>query len=104
VDSPISIRSALLQALIRGEGYGLELIERVATLTNNRLSLSPGRAYPVLRELEAEGFATSSKSEPLPERGGRARIVYRITAEGRRAAREDCQTVWGLFTPAPAGG
>jgi PadR family transcriptional regulator, regulatory protein PadR len=95
----IDTKVALLSALVSGEGYGLEIIDRVRELTNGEIKLVQGRVYPALRELEAEGFLESYEGEPLPERGGRPRRYYRITAEGRRTARQQAKALSGLLKP-----
>jgi PadR family transcriptional regulator PadR len=98
MESFVSARSALLQALIRGPGYGLELIERVRTSTSGRVKLNQGSVYPALRALERGGFVESYEvDEALGERGGRPRRYYRITADGERAARDDSKAAVGLF-------
>ena len=97
--APIETKAALLQALIRGESYGLELIDRVHDLTNGSVLLLQGRVYPALRELESDGMVESFEGPPIPERGGRPRIYYRITAEGRRVAREQARNLLGLLVP-----
>jgi PadR family transcriptional regulator, regulatory protein PadR len=96
----IDVRAALLQALMQGDSYGLELIERVKTDTKGRAVMLEGRVYPALRELESGGFLESYEGERLPERGGRPRIYYKITAEGRRTARADAKALIGLLKPA----
>ena len=96
----IGTKEALLQALIRSESYGLELIDRVRDLTNGSVLLLQGRVYPALRELESDGLVESFDGPPLPERGGRPRIYYRITAEGRRVAREQARDLLGLLVSA----
>lgn len=97
MDSPISTQSALLQALVEGKSYGLELIERVKTRTNGAVSLHQGSVYPALRELESEGLVKSFEADPTPERGGRPRRYYELTAEGLRTAKEDRKAVTALF-------
>lgn len=96
----IDTKVALLQALMQGESYGLELIERVEKATGGRTTLMQGRVYPLLRQLESEGFLESYDGAPLPERGGRPRRYYKLTAEGRRTAREDARAIAGLLRPA----
>jgi PadR family transcriptional regulator, regulatory protein PadR len=98
--SLIDVRVALLQALVPGDAYGLELIERVAEATQGRALLLQGRVYPALRELEREGLAESYSGEPLPERGGRPRRYYRLTAAGQRVALDDARALAGLLRPA----
>ncbi len=92
----MTAQSALLQALVSGDGYGLELIERVRDRTDGRISLHQGSVYPALRSLERDGLVESYEKEAIPERGGRPRRYYRITAEGLRAAEEDRLAVMGL--------
>lgn len=90
---------ALLQALLEGDSYGLELIERIKAATNGRVRLVQGRVYPALRALEQDGLLTGYWSEALPERGGRPRRYYALTAEGRRVARQDAKALAGLLKP-----
>jgi PadR family transcriptional regulator PadR len=85
-----------------GDGYGLDLIDRVKGMTNGAVSLHQGSVYPLLRELEDDGFLDSYEGDALPERGGRPRRYYKLTAAGRRAALEERQAILGLFG-APVG-
>lgn len=102
VESPVSAKAALLQALISGPGYGLDLIERVSKHTNGAIQLCQGSVYPALRDLEEDGLLKSFESEPIPERGGRPRRYYKLTAKGARAAMESREAVLGLFGLLPA--
>jgi PadR family transcriptional regulator, regulatory protein PadR len=89
----IEPQTALLQALISGPGYGLELIERVKNRTEGKVLLGNGKVYPALRDLERAGFVESYKvEENLPQRDGRPRIYYRLTGAGFRAAQEERQS------------
>jgi PadR family transcriptional regulator PadR len=97
MDAPISAKAALLQALISGPGYGLDLIERVKKQTQGKLELGQGSVYPALRDLEREGFLDSYEGEPMPERGGRPRRYYKLNARGAKAAREQREVAWGVF-------
>ena len=52
--------------------------------------------------MEKEGLVKSREGDPLPERGGRPRVYYKLTALGQRAALEDKNIVFGLFNlPVP---
>ena len=95
--SPVTPRFALLQALISGPGFGLELAERVEERTGGKVKLHQGSLYPSLRALEREGLVESYKGETVPARGGRPRKYYRLTAEGQRAAREEQVAVQALM-------
>ena len=96
-------KMALLQALVGGQGYGRELVDRVKTRTNGKVVLRNGSVYPALRDLEREGLVESfDVPEALEERGGRPRRYYRLTAVGAKAALEDRRTMAGLFKLAAA--
>jgi len=97
MDTPVNAKAALLQALRHGEGFGLELIDRVAERTKGRIKLGQGSVYPALRDLEEEGLVKSWDGEPLSERGGRPRRYYELTAKGRHVAVEQRAAVAGLF-------
>jgi PadR family transcriptional regulator, regulatory protein PadR len=102
--SPVTTKTALLQALLlQGQSYGVELIERVKQRTDGEIVLHQGTVYPALRELEDEGFVESYESEPLPERGGRPRRYYRLTALGAKEARKQQEVVLSLFDVKLAG-
>jgi PadR family transcriptional regulator PadR len=97
MDVPVTARAALLHALVEGDGYGLELIERLRERTRGRLSLGQGSIYPALRDLEREKLVSSYEGDATPERGGRPRIYYKITALGRRSVREQRAVLQGLL-------
>src|SRR4051812_41869963 len=97
MDTPISAKAALLQALVRGPGFGLDLIVRVKKQTNGSVTLGNASVYPALRGLEQEGLIESYEGEPMAERGGRPRRYYKLTALGARAAMEQRQTASALF-------
>jgi PadR family transcriptional regulator PadR len=98
-------RIALLQTLITGPGYGLELVDRVRARTGGKLILRNGSVYPALREMEREGLVTSYEAdENVADRGGRPRRYYKLTARGAGEARTQRTTMLGLFVPANAEG
>lgn len=97
MDVPVTAKTALLQALVSGDGFGLELIDRVRERTDDKIKLHQGSVYPALRSLEREGLVESYEGEATPERGGRPRRYYRITSEGLMAATEVRDAVMGLF-------
>lgn len=98
----LSPKGALLQALVRGDSYGLELIDCVKELTEGKVVLHQGTVYPALRALEKEGLVESYESEPLQERGGRPRVYYSLTAAGRKISGEQRTAALGLLGVSPA--
>jgi DNA-binding PadR family transcriptional regulator len=101
MDNPLTAEAALLQALLDGPGYGLELIDRVRSRTHGRVKLGQGSVYPALRSMERQGLLTTTQSDPLPERGGRVRVYYRLTSSGRRNAMRHAEAIKGLIDRAP---
>lgn len=100
MDSLLSAKAALLAVLATGDGYGTDLIERIADITRGRITLGQGSVYPALAQLEDEGLAVSHESMPLPERGGRPRRYYRLTPRGWRQLQEDRTAIRSLYPAA----
>jgi PadR family transcriptional regulator PadR len=97
----VNAETAVLQALLRGPAFGLEVIERVADCTSGAVKIHQGNVYPTLRRLAAEGLLESYEADPLPERSGRPRVYYKLTGDGERAAREQREKIAPLFGFAP---
>ena len=97
MEPPVNAKAALLQELIRREGYALDLIKRVSERTKGRVKLHQGNVYPALRNLEEDGLLKSWEADPTPERGGRHRRYYKITDAGKMAALQQTRAVAGLF-------
>ena len=78
----------VMLALIRlGDGaYGIAISREIEETGGKAASL--GSIYATLGRLEAKGLVSSSVGEPTPERGGRAKKYFRVTAEGLREMRE----------------
>ncbi len=56
-------------------------------------NISIGAVYATLERLEAKGYVSSFTSEPTPERGGRAKRLFRVEAAGKRAFKVSEQTL-----------
>ena len=87
----------VLLALLRlGEdAYGVQVRAEIETRAVRSVSMAA--VYACLDRLEQNGLARSRRSEPLPERGGRARKCYRITHAGARAVREARDTMMRMW-------
>ena len=72
---------AILGLLHEAPMHGYELRKQVNTLLGSFRAFSFGSLYPALRDLEQRGLITSSR-EP-GGRGGRGRVVYELTADGK---------------------
>lgn len=80
---------AVLKLLQRREMYGYELVETLARQTRGVLDMGQSTLYPMLYNLEAQGFVASRWSEPAAGEGGKARKYYRLTAKGEKRLAAD---------------
>ena len=92
----------LLAILRLGEkAYGVTIREEIADCT--RRDPSPGALYTTLDRLEEKGLVKSRFGDPTPERGGRAKRYFTVTAKGVEAvarAQENFQKLMrGLKLP-----
>lgn len=65
------------------DGYGGTIRKEIERRTPRRVSA--GAVYTTLDRLERRGMVTSSWGEPTPERGGKRKRHFRLTAAGREA-------------------
>ena len=90
---------AVLQ--LRGDGYGRTILKEVQHRLDRGVTASA--VYATLDRLEAKGLAASRPGEATPERGGRARRHFTVTAAGVRAlndARTASLNIWrGITVP-----
>lgn len=63
--------------------YGMAIREEVIKATGKKWLL--GAIYAPLGRLQKNGYVTSAKGEPSPERGGRAKVYYCLTKKGKEA-------------------
>jgi PadR family transcriptional regulator PadR len=98
MEVPVTAKAALLQVLLEGPGYGTELAERVDARTKGEVKLLQGSIYPALGKFEVEGLVKHYTSQ---EGGGRAKIYYQLTKEGKALAEKQRATLLGLCKPAP---
>jgi PadR family transcriptional regulator PadR len=88
-----SLEQIVLLALVRLESnaYGMTVRREIADRTGRNVSI--GAVYVTLSRLEAKGYVSSSVGEPTAERGGRAKRLFRIEADGERALRASQETI-----------
>ena len=77
----------LLATASLGEAaYGVTVQQRLEEETGSAVAL--GAVYAVLERLEHKGLVRSSWGEATPQRGGRRKRMFRVTAPGLAALRE----------------
>jgi len=96
-NSYVSARAMIFAALRYQPGYGFEILKRCSGLTGGLLVPGQGNLYPELRSLEKEGLVRVRERAKVPERGGRARIIYELTIKGTRECKRLRGAVGALF-------
>jgi PadR family transcriptional regulator PadR len=72
----------IMLALLRLEdrAYGVTVRQEIEFRTKREVSI--GAVYATLDRLEAKGYVKSRLGEPTPERGGRSKRFFQVTAKG----------------------
>jgi DNA-binding PadR family transcriptional regulator len=72
----------VILALLRLEdqAYGVTVRQEIEFRTKREVSI--GAVYATLGRLEAKGYVKSHYGDPTPERGGRSKRFFRVTARG----------------------
>ena len=91
----------MLAALRVGEkAYGVPISREIENKTGKTVAL--GSVYAALERLEEKGFIASELGDPTPERGGRAKQYFRVTAKGVRQLRDAQRSLTRLWQGLPA--
>jgi PadR family transcriptional regulator PadR len=88
-----SLEHIILLALARLDGNAHGMIVRREIEERTGRNISVGAVYATLERLEAKGYVSSSTGDPTPERGGRAKRLFRVEAAGKRALQVSEQTL-----------
>jgi DNA-binding PadR family transcriptional regulator len=86
----------ILIALAAGDRHGYAIMQEVEAATNGRLRLGAGTLYRSLQRLLEQGFIVETNDRPAPEDDDERRRYYRITDEGRAAARAEAGRLAGM--------
>ena len=76
--------------------YAIPIREEIEERTSRKVAR--GALYTALDRLEAKHCVRSRMSEPLPERGGRARRYFSVTPTGLAALRSSRQALLKLWS------
>jgi PadR family transcriptional regulator PadR len=95
-DLPGAFEQMVLLAVMRlgDEAYGMAVRRELEARAGREASL--GAVYATLDRLEAKGQVSSVEQAGAPERQGRARRFFRVTAPGVQALRQALQATDGL--------
>ncbi len=91
----------VLLAILRvGEdAYGVPIGRELEESSGKDVLL--GSVYAALERLEAKGLISSRIGDPTPERGGRAKKYFKLTAKGLRDVRDTQRTLVRLWRGLP---
>src|SRR6266852_5783677 len=72
----------IVLALLRLEdrAYGVTVRQEIEFRTKREVSI--GAVYATLDRLETKGYVKSRQGDPTPERGGRSKRFFHVTAKG----------------------
>jgi DNA-binding PadR family transcriptional regulator len=65
---------------LNDQAYGVTIRREIEARTKREVSI--GAVYATLDRLEAKGYVQSRAGDPTPERGGRSKRFFRVTAQG----------------------
>jgi DNA-binding PadR family transcriptional regulator len=86
-----------------GDAYAVSIRDQIEARTG--INLGRSSVYVTLDRLDRKGYVTSRFGDPTPERGGKAKRCFRVTAAGERAlaAAETAVARMRVRRPARAG-
>ena len=85
---------------LNDEAYGVAIAKEIGKASGRDVALAS--LYLTLGRLEANGLIESRRGEPTPERGGRAKTYFSVTAEGIREVRDARRALIKLWDGVPA--
>jgi len=71
---------------LEDDAYGVAIAKEIESATGRDVALAS--LYLTLGRLKANGLIESEQGEPTPERGGRAKTYFNVTARGVRDVRD----------------
>jgi DNA-binding PadR family transcriptional regulator len=85
---PGEFEQVVMLAILRvgKDAYGVTIRAEIANRTGRQIS--PGALYTTLDRLEEKDWLSSRMGDPTPERGGRAKRYYEVTASGLKCVSE----------------
>ena len=68
------------------DAYGVPIARELKVQCRREVSLA--NVYATLERLQEKGYVSSQLADPTPERGGRAKRYFSVTAQGLKKVRE----------------
>src|SRR5471030_653067 len=92
--STFELMAMLALARLGDDAYGVPIAREIEDSSGREVVL--GSVYAALERLEKKDFVSSALGEPTPERGGRAKRYFHLTAQGTREVRDAQRTLLRL--------
>ncbi len=73
----------LVTANLYDKAYGVAVKQAIEEKCNRSITIST--VHNVLQRLQEKGFLASRYSDPTPERGGKRKLLFRVSRQGQRA-------------------
>lgn len=89
----------LVVAVLDGVAYGVNITHEILEQTQRSVRLN--QVHASLQRLEEKGMIVSKMSDPTPERGGRRKRIFTITAYGSNTLRDIQQVRASLWKAVP---
>jgi PadR family transcriptional regulator, regulatory protein PadR len=96
---PFELMAMLALMRLGEDAYGVPIFREIEKQCGREIAL--GSVYAALERLEEKGFVISELGESTPERGGKAKKYFRITAKGLREVRETQRALKKLWDGLP---
>ena len=84
---------------LKKDAYGFPIMKNVMEITKKKISY--GSLYNSLKKKKKKGYLTFYKGEPTDVRGGKSKIYYSITPEGKAALKKARRFHLYLWMKAP---
>ena len=84
---------------LKDNAYGVSIRKKIEQTANKDYTY--GTLYGLLEQLVKKNFLTRKKGEPIPERGGRGKMFYKLTPHGIDALKQALElhkSVWQDIT------
>ena len=92
----------ILMSLTDDDLHGYEIMRRVEEQTGGRTRIGPGTLYSSIQALLDAGFIAEVASPGAADLNDERRRYYRLTAVGRKAARDEAGRLAGVLRIARA--
>jgi DNA-binding PadR family transcriptional regulator len=91
----------ILLAILRVEddAYGVRIAREIEETAGRSVQLAA--IYAALERMESRGLVGSSLGDPTPERGGRAKRLFRVTPKGLSQTKDTQQALTALWSNLP---